>query len=352
MTNLYEKIKDFISHLNQVLPDTSILNLVENESNELLLERAKQLNNSLNTNNFANLLKNRIKIFSHKDPITLKISQSFFGPELSLKKIFNNQEETIKLVFWKDLKDILLAYNEDVVLKDPENKKALNRINDLLLEIKSNFNSKEGFDPKEGINKILNTDSLNATTNNLINDIFGSFESSLSDSNGNPFNNILQISQTITEKYKDKIENGDINLDDLLKNMTNLPGMENMGNMVDMLSKQMKPETKEPKEKVIIDENFSTANVEQGEVKDEKSMNVSSLLKTMDSINSITGVLGNNPLFGGNTDGNGPDMSKIMGIFNKLGNVTDTSEINNVFENELGIDINKFTSEMSKVLEK
>jgi len=346
MTNLYEKIKDFISHLNQVFPDTSILNLVDNESNDLLLERAKQLNNSLNTSNFANLLKNRIKIFSHKDPITLKISESFFGPELTLKKIFNNQEETIKLVFWKDLKDILLAYNEDVVSKDPENKKALGRISDLTSE------DKPIFDPKEGINKILNTDNLNETTNDLINDIFGSFESSLSGSNGNPFSNILQISQTITDKYKDKIENGDINLDDLLKNMTNLPGMENMSGMVDMLSKQMtSATTKEPEEKVIIDENFSTANVEQGEVKDEKAMDVSSLLKTMDSFSSITGGLGN-PLFGGNTEGEGPDMNKIMGLFSKLGNISDPSEINNVFENELGIDINKFTNEMSKVLEK
>jgi hypothetical protein len=346
MTNLYEKIKDFISHLNQVFPDTRILGIIENESDDQLLDRAKQLNNSLNTANFANLIKNRIKIFSHKDPITLKISQSFFGPELSLKKIFNNQEETIKLVFWQDLKDILLAYNQTVIISDPENKKALTRISDLTSDHKSEF------DPKEGINKILNTDKLNASTNDLINDIFGSFESSLSESNGNPFSNILQISQTITDKYKDKIENGEVNLDDLLKNMTNLPGMENMGGMVDMLSKQMTSTPKEPVEKVIIDENFSTADVQQGEIKDESSsMNMSSMLKTIDSIGSMTG----SPLLSGldgSENGEGPDMSKIMGLFNKLGNINDPTEINNVFETELGIDINKFTDEMSKVLEK
>jgi hypothetical protein len=49
---------------------------------------------------------------------------------------------------------------------------------------------------------------------------------------------------------------------------------------------------------------------------------------------------------------NGPDLSKIMGIFNKLGDIKDPSQLNNVVQNELGIDLNKFSEEISKTLKK
>jgi hypothetical protein len=63
----------------------------------------------------------------------------------------------------------------------------------------------------------------------------------------------------------------------------------------------------------------------------------------MDSL----GCLGN-PLLGGQE----PDMNKLMGLFNKLGQTDDPSQLNNIFQDELGIDMNKFTQEMGKVLEK
>jgi hypothetical protein len=329
---------NFISHITQLFPDNKVLDQVSIESDKLKFARVKKLNDSINTTTNLNyLLKNKIKLFSHKEKDTLKISESLFGSNLSLKKIFNNQEETIKLVLWKDIRNLLLAYNEELLQNDLTNKNLLEKISKLK-------QPSHMLNPKDSINKILNTSNLNDTTNSMINDIFGSFENSINNSGNNPFANIMEIGQVITEKYKDDIESGKINLDDLLKNMTQLPGMENMGNMVDMITKQMGAASSEPTEKVVIDENFSTSIVPQGENKDnETGMNVASLLKTMDSLGGLS-----NPLLNGQE----PDMNKLMGLFSKLGQTEDPSQLNNIFQNELGIDMNKFTQEMGKVLEK
>lgn len=328
---------NLISHVTQLFPDNKVLDKVNIESDELKFVRVKRLNDSINTTTNLNyLLKNKIKLFSHKEKDTLKISESLFGSDLSLKKIFNNQEETIKLVLWKDIRNLLLAYNEELLKNDLTNKSLLEKISKLK-------EPSPMLNPKDSINKILNTANLNDTTNSMINDIFGSFEDSINNQGNNPFANIMEIGQVITEKYKDDIESGKINLDDLLKNMTQLPGMENMGNMVDMITKQM-GSTTVPAEKVVIDENFSTSIVPQGENKDnEAGMNVASLLKTMDSLGGLS-----NPLLSGQE----PDMNKLMGLFSKLGQTEDPSQLNNIFQNELGIDMNKFTQEMGKVLEK
>jgi len=345
LDNVINQLLEFVSHLNQIFVNIKVLENITSETNDQRLIRIKKLNDSIDTTtNFNYLLKNKIKLFSHKEKDTLKISESLFGSELSLKKIFNNQEETIKLVLWKDLQNILLSYNEYLLLSNPDDKLVNDKVNKLKNNIESINTVETLTDPKESINKILNTSNLNETTNEMINDIFTNFESILNnkDENSNPFGNILEISKTITEKYKDKIENGDIKLDDLLKNMTHLPGMENMGNIVEMLTKQFTSVKEQPKEPVIIDENFSTATIEQGNVTEDKpGLNVASLLKTMDSLG----------LNNGNGQ-NGPDLSKIMGIFNKLGDIKDPSQLNNVVQNELGIDLNKFSEEISKTLKK
>ena len=53
-----------------------------------------------------------------------------------------------------------------------------------------------------------------------------------------------------------------------------------------------------------------------------------------------------------NSEGETPDLQKMMGLFNKLGNIDDPSKLTDIFESDLGIDINKFSSEISKILEK
>jgi hypothetical protein len=332
----------FISHVKNVFPNNTFLENLINETEEHQLNRVKKLDDSLsNTTLFNYFIKNKIKLFSHKEKDTAAVSESIFGSEITLKKIFNNQDESVKLLFWTDLKYLLLSYNKYILSTNPDDIKAQDRIEKLDL--------KPFINPKEGLNKILKTENLNETTNNMINDIFSTFEKTVNQPGSNPFSNIMQISQIISEKYKSNIENGEVNLDDLLANMTGLPGMENMSGLIGSLSKQMGQTNIEPEEKVIIDENFSTAIVPKGEQKDDASnLNVGALLKTIDSL----GALGiSNPLMGdGLPDEN--SMGKLMDVFGKLSNTSDPSQLNKIMESDLGIDMSKFTNEMSKILGK
>jgi hypothetical protein len=342
MNDFSSSYSNFISHVKNVFSNNIFLENILDETNEQQLNRIKKFNDSLHSVTLFNyFLKNKLKLFSHKEKDTTVVSESIFGSEITLKKIFNNQDESVKLLFWTDLQFLLLSYNNHILSTDPTNKNALERVQKLL----EHQNSQQIINPKEGLNKILKTDNLNVTTNNMINDIFDTFEKTVNQPGSNPFANIMQISQIISEKYQSNIENGEVNLDDLLANMTELPGMENMSGLLGTLSKQMQSNNNESVEKVIIDENFSTAIVPKGEQKEEtQNINIGGLLKTMDSFGALT-----NPLMGGGL----PDensMGKLMDVFDKLSNTSDPSQLNQIIENDLGINMSKFTNEMSKVL--
>jgi len=326
----FDNYNNFISHIKDIVSDNNLLQLLLEESNDLKLNRIIKFNNSLHSSKlFNNLIKNKTSLFSHKHKDKEIISKSLFGSTLSLNKIFNNQDTTTQLELWEDLHNIILSYNEYLLLSDPNNNNIIDKINKLKENQKSKI-IKRLLETKEGVSKILNTETLNPTTNDMINDIFKIFESSLSSSNTNPFNNIFEICKTIADKYKDKIENGDINLEDILNNIKNIPGMENMSDIIKTLTNQQQEQYKDP---IIIDENFSTSLVPQGDlIEPESSINVKSILQTMDNLSS----------FG--LDKN-IDMDKITNIFNKISSLEDSTELNNIFEQELGIDINKFTNE-------
>ena len=342
MNDFITNYSDFILHVKNIFPDNNLFEKLLDETPEEKINRFKKFNDLLNnTTLFNHFVKNKIKLFSHKDKSTLDVSESIFGSEITLKKIFNNQDESVKLLFWSDLKSLLLSYNYYILSIDPDDKKAQEKI--------QNLEKKPVINPKDGLDKILKTENLNQTTNNMINDIFSTFEETVEKPGSNPFSNIMQISQTISEKYKTNIENGEVNLDDLLKNMTGLPGMENISNIVGSITKQIQPTETIPAEKVIIDEEFSTAIVQKGEqTEDTSNFNVGELLKTMDSF----GALGfTNPF----VDGKIPDennMNKLMNVFNKLSSTENPSQLNEIFENDLGINMDKFTNEMNKVLGK
>ena len=333
---------NFISHVKNVFTNNTFLENILNETIEQQLSRVKNFNDSLNTTTLFNcFLENKIKLFSHKKSDTLIVSESMFGTNVPLKKIFNNQDDTVKALFWLDLHHLLLAYNNCILLTDPNNQEILNRIHKL--------EQKRMFNPKDGLTKILNTEKLNTTTNNMINDIFTTFEKTTSNAGSSPFANIMQISEMIGTKYQSEIENGEVNLDDLLSSMTGLPGMENIGGLLSSFSDQKTPE------KVIIDENFSTAIVPKGEQKDETSnINIGGLLNTINSMGVFGGDSDENGMgklmdvFGGNSDENG--IGKLMDVFGKLSSTTEPSQINSIMENDFGIDMAKFTEEMSQAL--
>lgn len=389
MRNFSSNYSIFILHIKNIFPNNAFIEELLNETIEKKLIRVNKFNDSLyNITLFNYFLKNKLKLFSHKEKNTTIVSESLFGSTITLKKIFNNQEESVKLLFWNDLKKILLYYNKTILLTTPNDKKILDRIKKLEEVVNvdyadcdnadnnadnnadynaddndNNDNADDNADynaddinidvdickvkqtpyinPKTSLNKILKTENLNGTTNNMIDDIFSTFEKSVGEPNSNPFSNIMEISQIISDKYKSNIENGDINLDDLLANMTNLPGMENMGGIISSLTKQIQPTSNSDQNKIIIDENFSTSNVIKGEESTNSSgFNVGNILKTMDSFSSS---MGNNK-----NSGNEDNMSKMMDIFSKLGNTSNQSELNNIIENELGIDMKEITNEISK----
>jgi hypothetical protein len=339
LENFKKEYSSFLTFLKQLFP-TVDFEIYETDS----IGRIQKFNDLLKSQTLFNFfLKSKIKLFSHKEKNTHVISESIFGEDLSLKKIFNNQDDSIKLVLWKYLHNLVKYYNEDLLNDEinPDVQAKIDKINAL----DNQTDDKNGMNIKKSLNKILKTDNLNEETNDLINDIIQGFETSMSNQT-NPFENIMNISNTITDKYKDKIENGEIKIDEIFKNMQSLPGMESMGPMMNSLFTNMGAEP-EKEEKVVIDENFSTSMVDVAEPvpEQESNMNIKNILKTADSFGLMNSI-------GGGGKDNEMGMGKIMSIFNKLTSQTDPNEIQNVFQNELGIDMDKLTTEMSKMLAK
>ena len=309
--------------MKESINDKEFIEKISSESTKLKVARVKKFDDAINTTtNFNYLLKKKIKLFSHKESDTKLISESLFGSELTLKKIFNNLEETIKLVLWDDLLNLLLIYNQFILLNNKNDVRVLERIEKIQNHI---VEKKNMSNTRQNITKLLNMDNANNTTNNLINDIFNGFESSM-EQNTNSFDNILKLGQTITEKYKDKLENGEIDLSSMINNISNLPGLEGVQSMMEGIKNTFEEKTKEPQEKIIIDENFSTANVVVEEQKEESS-NITNLLKSI----------------------NNPKLKKVMNVFNKL-STSEPSEIKNILETEMGISMDKVSSELDKMI--
>lgn len=293
-----------------------------------------------NTTNFNYILKSKIKVFSHKSSDTLKISTSLFNDsELTLKKVFNNQDESIKDLLWSRLHKLLLQTKKLLLEEDKTNKKLQEDIDKLESIIKEN---KESLNPQNYINKLIDAESLNESTNEMINDIVNSFQDAFTDNTGNPFQNIMKINELISDKYKDKIENGDIDLTQIMGSLQkSLPGLGEMGGIGEILSTVT--QTEKPKETIIMDENFSTADIQIGELEDDKpNLMIGNMIK---SVGSLAGGIG------GSGEGL-PDLSKFMNVFSKLGSADNVNpeELQNLFANDLGIDMNKLAEQMTEVL--
>lgn len=228
-------------------------------------------------NNFYHCLENndlfilfssaKIKVFSAKTEETHNLSISLFGTELTLKQIFNNQPDTTKNKLWE------ILFNMYIQLEKIHNNNTerITTLKQYLKHLRNNVASKV----KNDIFKnVLNSD-VNNTTNNMLDDIIGSFQDVVGN-NGNPFENIMGITEMITTKYGSKIENGEIEIDKIL------------GGMGNMLSKGMSAQpTEEP---VVIDENFCTSNVDVGQETNGPQINLSKLMPLADMVTRINNV--------------------------------------------------------------
>jgi hypothetical protein len=367
-SNFYESqylqmFSHFIEQLKVIFPDeetTNFLCEIDSLSDQDKILRGQNFSLSIDDKNFELFCESKIKVFSHKSKNTLAISESLFGKNLYLKNILNNQSDDVKKVIWNNLHTLCFLCE----LLKPENLQDSERIMQLtkLINIDdsseeeseeeqeaSNFND----DTKKKLQEMLGVNVNNETTS-MIDDIVGSFESVLTNqSGGNPLGGIMDISQKISVKYADKINNGEIELDKLMQAITSkVPGMDQMmGGMMGGSKDKAKP-----KEKVLIDENFSTASVEVGINKEaeSKGMNVSGILKMADQIGVIPGGKQSSKESGIEDMMNGiPGIGKVMEMMQKLEN-TNTQEdaealkleMDSFLQSELGVDIEKLNEQL------
>lgn len=343
--NFNNEFNVFLFNLNKICPTEEILVTVTNEPSDLKLRRIQNLINSLNsTTNFNNLSKSKIKVFSHKESINQTISESIFGKKLSLKKIFNNQPDEIKNKLWLNLQKMVLFILEEEYKTNPSKQleERISKLNEctMLKTLKID-------QTKKSIQQLFQTDKLNETTNNMINDIFKSFENAMTGKD--TMANILNLSSELTQKYEDKINNGEIDLNGLVNNLkNNVPGMENMKNIIDPLLKMdglssLVGGDNEPKEKVIIDENFSTANVDIGIEEESSKPVIGNMLKAVDGTGILSMMTGEQS----------QSFNKLFDVVNKLKEtgLGNREELNKVFKDELGIDVDKINQEMASAMQ-
>ncbi len=324
-----EEYNLFLNQLSYLFDEESDKNLIKklvDECDTDKISRGKLFYESLEEENLYMLFcKSKVRLFSSKDDNTDVVSNSLLGEKLPLKKLLNNQDDTTKIVIWKYLH--LFYFLFESMNKNRADR--MSKISKILKNVTSNLT-------EEVKNDFLNVD-VNKDTNNMIEDIVKSFEQSLSSGSGNPFESIMDITQNITEKYTQKIESGDIELDKLMGSIQeNIPGMPNLAGL---------GKDKTPKEKVVIDEEFSTDNVELGDKdKEEKSPNLdlNSMMKMMNSLNK-------------DGDGNNPDFGGLFSMLGKLDKIDSTEDAENLkkemdtyLESELGVDISKLNQQIEK----
>ena len=358
--------------------------ILNGESKDKKWLRGVKFQQQLTDELFDIFVDSKIKLFSHKDDNTKNISESLFGSELSLKKIFNNRDDNTKFVLWSYLHLIVLMVELTQKTQNKERVKYLSKLindNEHLLEktktkmsLQNNIKEQNHMkDPKKIIKDMFNVD-VNDQTNDMLNDIVKSFESSLKGDNTNPLNGILDISQKISSKYQDKINSGEIELNKLMEGIQqNLPGMSelmkggdmsSMGDIGSMMGGMMgSNKQSKPKETVIIDENFTTANVELGEQKENKGgFNIGKMLKIANSF----GVLGSDANKGDtnknddNTDNglnpNNINIKELLGMVSMLGKPNNEEDIKNMktkmdeFLSKQGIDISKLNEQIDTMM--
>ncbi len=269
--NIYNQFSEMVNSLTG--NDTSSFT---NNINTRLDNFYKSLNND---DLFSIFTMAKIKLFSSKTVETHNVSISLFGEELSLKQVFNNQTEIVKNKLWE------LLFNLYIQLERVKNNNS-NRITILKDSLKKLRQTTTSSVKNDLFKNVLNAD-VNSTTNNMLDDIIGSFQNVVSNK-GNPFESIMGITEMITSKYGSKIENGEVEIDKILGGMGGLLG-KGMGDMAGMAG--MGEDKKE--EPVIIDDNFSTADVDVGKEETEKKsnpFNFAKLAPLADMVSKINSV--------------------------------------------------------------
>ena len=308
---------NFIKQLKVIFSNkVDVFTLLEEELDNLKLDRGDTFVNSFNDDNFDLFVKSKIKAFSHKNEQSFNISKSLFDDSngecyFYLKELLNNQPDQVKEVIWLNLHT--LYYLVEVNKTEP-NKERLEMLTKVLVQPNNNDTYQLMFNR---INDLVG-DEVNESTKEMMNDMIRLFHDSLTNSK-DPASKIIDMTKLMTTKYSDKITNGEIQVEALIKAIiSKIPGVnpDMMNQIMGMMGKS------KPKEKVIIDENFSTANIDVGVEEAESSINLRNALK-------------------------------MVNMFNKEGmpNLSDIKDIAKQFQGEGGIDIDKMTDMFKQMQE-
>ena len=318
-----DQLKQLFSENDKTKEEFEIVSKIMNEDDENKIKRGNEFHSYLSEEEIFELFLNRkVGVFSSKNENTNKLSNSLLGEELPLKKLVNKQSDKTKEIIWNYLHTFYLLH-ESILEEEEQN---IERIESTLRknkgsnEMMNKLNKDDLLDPavkerkEKFTNSLLDMD-LNSSTTSMIDDIINSFESKVSKSkDANPMESIMEITDLIANKYSGKIESGEIKIEDLLKNMqSNLPGLENLtgglglGNLAN-LGGETAPK-KEP-EVTIIDENFSTDQVELGFEEEAKKpgFNMTDGLKMLNNLNS------------------NPEFKKMFEMMNQGGDGEDDSD--------------------------
>ena len=374
-----KNFNNFISQLKVIFAsdDTQqILNTINNLSDEDKYNCGMKFIDSFNEENFDLFLKSKIKVFSHKSEQTKNISESLFGEMFCIKNILNNQPDDVKKVIWNNLHTMYLVaeLQKPVELQNSQNLSSISKLLNKDAKKEDDIPEDDTIPSIGSVNKKIHDMlgvNINKDTSDMIDEIVGSFEKIMKNKNSsNMISSVMEISKLISVKYADKIAKGEIEIDKLMEAISKkIPGMDKM---MEQVIGSMKGEKKKPKEKVVIDENFSTASVNVGEIaEDKKGFNIGGMLKMADQFGVLPGgkkteggiasMLGDGglaSLFGGNmpigADGSKlPNIEKIMGMMKKLDTTTTPEQANDLknemdtfLQAELGVDINKLNENL------
>jgi hypothetical protein len=294
----------------------SVQNLTSNDTSshkENIEARLNTFYQSLQNNDtFSIFSMTKIKVFSAKTVETHNVSISLFGEDLTLKQVFNNQTDVIKNQLW----ELLLNMYIQLERINYNNTERITTLKDVLKKFRQTTSS----NVKNDIFKnVLNTD-VNNTTNNMLDDIIGSFQDVITNK-GNPFESIMGITEMITSKYGNKIENGEVEIDKILGGMSGMLG-KGMGDMMGGNEKKEEP--------VVMDENFSTADVDIGKEEEtkENGFNFSKLMPLANMVSKINSIKSKD------------DVSELK------------KEMDNFMEKELKVDMSQYKENMDKLEKK
>jgi hypothetical protein len=251
----------------------------------------------------------KIKVFSAKTVETHELSISLFNEAVSLKHLFNNQTDEIKSKLWE------LLFNMYIQLEKQynNNQERISTLKEAIKKVKADapeINNERA----EKFKTMLKKD-VNSQTSNMLEDIIGSFQSVLSNK-GNPFDSIMSITENITSKYGKMIEQGDIQIDKILGSVTSVIGTT--------------MNEKEEEEPVIIDENFSTSNVDIGKEEEEESSGFD--LKKLAKLMPLTNMM--------NKIGTLQSPDELLSI---------KEEMDSFMKNELKVDMSEYKDQIGQM---